>query len=214
MPYNFAQLKAAIMDWGWDESAELEAALPQIIALAETRVIMDLDLQTARKRTTVIVDGVTGLGELPADVLAIRAVRIPETRVALIPSRESYMDLFTSEVGTPRYWCLTTPSLQTGPSAPRLEIAPVSGAVGEVEIVYTQSGPRLSDSNTVTWLSSNYDSLLLLACLVEVATRSDGTTTGDQFEHKTLEGRYQAALIAAKQIEQLGSGYIPDPARI
>lgn len=211
---TFDELKAAIIDWGWDESVELAAALPTIIRLAESRVIMDLDLETSRRTTTVVVDGVTGTAELPADAMALRLVRLPTTRVTLEAGRESYMDLLSAETATPRYWCLISPSSQTGAAPPRLKVAPVTGAVAEVDIVYTMAGPHLSTSNTTTWLSATYDALLLMACLVEVATRSDGTTTGDQFEHKTLEGRYQAALIAAKQIEQLGSGYIPDPARI
>lgn len=214
MALTYTSLKSAITDWGWDESAELTAALPTIIRLAETRVVADLDTPATRPTTTVVVDGVTGLAELPADFLTMRAVRLTPSMVTLDGARESFMNLYATETGTPRYWCLVSPSIATGPAMPRLKVAPASGAVAEVEIVYTRLGPFLSDANPTTWVSTIHDDLLLLACLVEVATRSDGTTTGDQFNHEHLEARYQATLAAAKQGELLSSGRVPEVVKV
>ena len=193
---TFDDLKTRILSWANDSSAELTADLPTIIRLAEIRVATDLDLRPHRK--TVAVALTAGVGTLPTDMLVLREVLAPRRLDARV---RSWVDEYEGYEGTPKYYCQLGNDLTTG-----IQVKVAPAMTGTATIEYTAQPLGLSDTNATTWLSTYAEELLFFACLVEAISWSNTPTPAQEVDKQQAEMRYQAALSARRQIEQLATG--------
>jgi len=83
-------------------------------------------------------------------------------------------------------------------------VAPAATATATIE--YTSQPTGLSDTATTTWLSLHAEDLLFFACMSEVISWGNTPTPAQEIDKAHAEQRYQAALSARRQIEQLAMG--------
>lgn len=201
---DYSSLSADILDWAWDDSAELEAQLPTIIQLAELRLRRELPpiaYDVVVSGTFSGASGAQAVLSLPADRTADRyfTVTVSGTPVSLQKKTVTYLNEYwpvISTTGTPRYYA------QQGPASLRVSPTPSSGMV--YEWGYRAQLAPLSSTNTTNWLTSNASDALLQACLVEAARykSDDGLIT-------RFEAAYQNSKtgIMAEHITSMSDDY-------
>lgn len=168
--FTYTTLKAAIVDLTEDDGSEFAAFLDTIIALGETRLLKDLNLDMWDTVTTGAF-GNTGtatdrLVTRPADALVVRSFHYIDAsgnRQLLEPRSYEfcvdYWPKFTTTTSAPKYFTSYTETqwMVVG--------TPAGGLSYEIRAMVRPAG--LSGSVSTTWLSTNVPDALLWACLVE-----------------------------------------------
>lgn len=198
MALTWTTLKAKIADWLNNESAELEAALPDIVRLAERKIAREADLRAFRARDTL--PAAAAEVALPNDCLVVRTIRHP-TGDYLLPRTDVFIREYWPDpaaTGTPRYYAHKDDVT--------LLLAPTPAAATDLEILYTVDPEGLSDTNTTTWLSTNAEDVLLFACLIEAATYLEGLT---EAQLALYAARYTEAMqrLSATEARNLAGAY-------
>lgn len=170
MPYTtYDDLFAGIQAWMEDDDTELQASIPAIIALGETRLARDLDLELFR-RTDSTTTLVVGTVVVPKPVIAPPDI--------LIATKDIYLD----SAGLARPTFLEQRSYQyvrsysTAQAVPKFFaelsetewlISPAPDNTYRLNARYISRPPGLSPTNASNWLSENTPDILLKACLAE-----------------------------------------------
>lgn len=190
--YAYDDLIAAIQTWAEDSSAELVAALPQIVSRGESRLYTDLDLD--------IFDRVrTGAFTQNQNVQDIKSSTWQATRslywTPIGGGRRSYLQRRSyefcvdyepdeSNTGEPLYYAEY--------SATEFFVVPAPDAAYPFVLREITSDPALalSDSNQNTWLGDNAGDLLLDACMME----AEKYILSDQFDVNKWKTDYSEKL--------------------
>lgn len=167
---TYTQLRADIIAWTNNESAELSAALDTIISLAELRIYRELDLRIFRRSAAGAATAGSQYLPLPTDCLVVRSLRLNDG-THLLNRDESFIREFWPDpdvMASPRYY------------APWDEetviLAPTPDQSYAVLLVYTRQPAGLGPGSATTWLSLFAYDLLLYACLLEAAGFLEGVT--------------------------------------
>lgn len=163
---TYAQLQSDIIAEFWDDSTELAAFLPELIARAEDRLADDLITnQFESNTTTATAIGVSTIA-IPSDLRTLRYVRLTRangTKKFLQRQTTEYvMDYDDGTQGEPKYYADYTPSTYI--------LAPQPNAVLNVEIGYRRRLERLSDSNPSNWYTEEAYNVIFFAIAIEVAS--------------------------------------------
>lgn len=162
---DFDQLKDDILAWTEEDSIEFDASLPRIIALAETKVLRDLDLQCFMDFSTdanLVV--ATSEQTVPASMLAPKELWITDgclDRKQVEKRTPAYILAYFDRTrdAAPLYWGIRNET--------QFMVAPKPDS----NYAFTFHGivrpEGLSDANPITWLGTNVGDLLLKACLIE-----------------------------------------------
>lgn len=155
---TYDELQAAITDWV--KRSDQTAAIPNIIQLAEAEFNRELRATEMETRATATADGEYLV--LPSDCLDVRSLHVEGSPDRVLkyysPQELSYI---TSEnySGTIPF-CYTVVDGQF-----KFYPAPTADATLDLEIIYIQKIPALSDSNTTNWLLTRHPDLYLSCCL-------------------------------------------------
>lgn len=167
---TYDELISNLQDWVESTEISLVANLDDMIEFAEKRIYRSLDLNSARKETTLSLTQGTGTITLPSDAVVVRSVSYKVTSTGSLIYLQSkditFIDAFTgtrSVEGVPRYYAhLDDSTLLIGPTP--------NAIAATLEVAHTYRPTQLSSTNTTTWLSLEAPEVLLYACLKEIAT--------------------------------------------
>lgn len=154
---NYSDLQAAITAWTGDSFTTSQ--VKQFITLAEARFNRELRTMDMEVRATATLTG--EYIALPTDLLRLRAIELDGTQIApatpqFLRSQSPY-----EPAGRPRYYTLTDGQIQ---------FWPVPDQSYDVEVIYFQAIPALSDANTGNWLLTAHPDLYLAQCLAIAET--------------------------------------------
>lgn len=168
--FTYTTLKATIVSETEENGSEFAAFLDTIIALAETRLLKDLDLDLWDTVTTgSFANTGTATDRLitrSSSILVVRSFHYVDANGnrQLIEPRSyefcvDYWPKFTTTTSAPKYYCPYTETqwMVVG--------TPAGGLSYEIHGMVRPAG--LSSGTATTWLSTNVPDALLWACLVE-----------------------------------------------
>lgn len=175
MSLTYAQLATAIQDYTENFEKSFVANIPTFVRQAEQRIYNLVQLPVQRQNSTATVTVGNRFLDTPSDFLS------PYHMIFYNPStggqkfllykdlgwmREAFPD--PTVTGMPSYYALFKQTSFMLSQTPDLAYT--------VELSYYYYPPSLVDVNpsTNTWLSANYDSVLLYGCLVEAYTYMKG----------------------------------------
>ncbi len=190
--YTYDTLKTALIDFTEDDGAEFASALDQIIALGESKLLKDLDLEIFDTTAVGTFTPGSPLVTKPSYAIAIRSMYYTDGsgNFVFIEQKpyefvKDYWPRQASTTSTPKYYAELNET--------QLFIAgtPATGLAYTLRVIRRPDG--LSSLNTTTWLSTKAADALLYACLV----------TSEQFLKAdnrigTWRSEYQLALNSAK----------------
>ena len=213
---NYSELVAAIQSYTENQFPEAYLAdgstvssttqINRIIEQAEQRIYNSVQFPSLRKNQTGIVSTSTPYLSAPTDFLAPYSF-------AVINTDGSYSYMLNKDVnflreaypsptstGIPKYYALFGPTVAGAAITNELSfmLAPTPNLAYTVELhyYYYPSSISAGTSTTTTWLSDNFDTVLLYGCLVEAYTYMKG----EQDLIALYDGKYKEALALAKRL--------------
>ena len=162
--FTYATLKPAITDWLEDPSDEFQANLDRIIALGESRLVKDLDLEIFSATDTGSFTPGNQQITKPANVVALRTLTyVIGGRVNYLYQRTyEYLQLYwpnAASRGDPKFFCeLSEAAWMVAPT-------PVRTLTWTARFIKRPTG--LSTGTPTTFLSTNAADSLFYACLLE-----------------------------------------------
>lgn len=191
--------------------------VPQAIAMAETRISRDLDLQsTLTSRTYAMSAGNATLVLSTNDFVAVQDViaTINSVAMPLLPVTKEYIQYVfpsTSTPAPPAVFAMSGGDLATGGATSNLiTLGPVPNNAYAVTVYGTIRAPSLTSFNTdpaastsTTFISTYLQDMLLQASMVYIAEyqRNFGKVADDPAMAMTYEGAYQTLLKSALREE-------------
>lgn len=202
--YTYGELVAEIQNWCEDEGTEFTATLPRLIALGESRVMTDLNIEVLDR--IIEADLTPGNPVQPikgADWQGTRSLWIRDPRVQTDPGPPP---VFGPQTGNIRYleprsleWCREywpDPDEQAEPlyyaeleeDSYYLVPTPDDNYRAFARIITNPGG--LTEANQTTWLATNMGDLLLWSCLLH----SDKYLKSDEALQQSWLERYMTTL--------------------
>ena len=162
---NYTELKAAIADWLLRD--DLTAVIPSFIALAETQMQREIRHHKMMNRAEAEID--TRYFALPADWIETARFHVTgdlPTRLELTSMDDMLQlrELNANTSGRPTHYTHI---------GDQLEVFPTPSGVFDVELLYYQKIPTLSDSVATNWLLTDYPDAYLYGALMQAAPYLD-----------------------------------------
>lgn len=156
----FADLKLEISDY-LNRDDLTDAVLNGFIAKCESRLRFDIRHWRMQNRATAAIEAGDQYIELPADWVENISVKVDGYPVNLV-SVDTLADKRSANTtsGRPEYYAIAENSFNLYPAA---------DAAYTIEILYLQSIPALSDSNTTNWLLDYHPDIYLYGSLAHTA---------------------------------------------
>jgi hypothetical protein len=162
---TYANLKLAVGDWL--NRADLAAAIPDFIAMAEAqlsrRLVMDGPVRNMMGRADAAID--TEFTALPGDFLGLRALRLTGARQPLAFAEPEDLVrlkiLYPSQTGAPSRLAIAGATLQVWPW--------VEGGSYAAEMIYWKRIPALSEAAPSNWLLQLHPDAYLYGALLQSA---------------------------------------------
>ena len=168
---NYTELKASVASWL--NRDDLASRIPEFIALFEAQARRALQTRQMQKRATANLTG--QFLSLPSDFKALVNVQLNTSPVVKLEyASADYLDEIRGanpQGGTPRFYTIF---------ADQLEVAPVPDRTVQIEILYFQQLPALSDTVASNWLLLNHPDAYLYGSLLQAAPylKEDERVTG------------------------------------
>lgn len=161
MATTYAELQAEVADFL--NRDDLTAVIPSFIQMAEAQLNRDVRHRNMEVRKDAQIDD--QYLATPSDFLEVVRLRLMGTtqQAMNLVSRDEMADwrYNNSDVaGKPLYYCV---------SGCEFELYPTPDSTYDIEILYVQKIPALTDENTTNWLLTDAPDLYLYAVLVETA---------------------------------------------
>jgi hypothetical protein len=162
---NYTELKAAIADWLLRD--DLTAVIPSFIALAEAQMQREVRHHKMMQRAEADVD--TRYFVLPSDWLETARFHVTgdrPTRLELTSMDDMLQlrELNANSTGRPTHYAHI---------GEQLEVFPTPGATYNMELLYFQKIPVLSDAAPTNWLLTDHPDAYLYGALVQAAPYLD-----------------------------------------
>lgn len=186
---TYTALKTSVADWLM--RSDLTAVIPDLIALAEEDHNIHLRTREMLVRAVTDPEADEPYENLPGDFLELKAIQFNSDPV-VVPKyvtpawMRAYRRNSATESGTPRFYTIEGPQLL-------FERVP---ADVELEILYYQKIPALSDGNPTNWLLTAHPSVYLYGTLVQSAPYLK-----DDERLATWDALYQRALRAIQTVD-------------
>lgn len=154
---TYADLQASVTSWL--NRPNLAAVVPDLIALAESRLNQDLDnIRAMEVKTTLSTVANVATVSLPADLLEMKRLQVldsPNYILKYLSADELAAQYPSGPTGKPE---------QFGVIGGALELAPIPDGVYTLELTYFQKLPPLA-SNATNWLLTAWPDAYLYASL-------------------------------------------------
>ena len=198
---NYAELKIAIADY--TENSFTDTELATFVSQAEQRIYNTVQLANLRKNVTGHLSAGNKYLSAPADFLSVYSLAVVDDagdysylkNVDVNYIRQVYPSASLETL--PKYYSIFGPvtNLQTELS---FIVGPTPDQAYEVELhyYYYPTSITAGTSTTSTWLSENFDTVLLYGCLVEAYT----FMKGEQDLITLYNQKYVEALALLKRL--------------
>ena len=200
---TYTELVTAISNY--TENTFTTAVINTIIKQAEERIYNTVQFPALRKNVTGITTASNKYLSCPGDFLAVYSL-------AVIDATGAYEFLLNKDVnfirqayptptstGIPKYYALFGPTTVNTPPTLTTELSfilgPTPGTAYDVELHYFFYPESIVTAGT-TWLSDNFDPVLLYGCLVEAYTY----LKGEADIMALYDAKYKEALGMAKRL--------------
>jgi len=153
---NYSELKTSIANWM--DRADLNAVIPDFIKLTEAQFNRTLRLRSMEKKYHAKTVGGQSNYNLPAGYIQMREFRLntTPTRSLQYITPEIYESWNFVGSGLPKWYTVIANEIRLGP-APSGEY--------DMEMLFWQKIPNLSETNTTNWLLSNAPDMYLYGSL-------------------------------------------------
>ena len=155
---TYSELRAAIARVL--QRSDLVAAIPDLIALAESQMSQRLDARLQDTVSTLSTVSGTETVALPGDVLSIRSLTVtsstPVIALDYVTPEKLRIDFAYKTSGTPVVYAL---------AGANVYLAPIPDAAYTLTIVYQARVPSLSDSVTTNYVLTHYPDVYLYGAL-------------------------------------------------
>lgn len=154
---DYTSLQSSVANWL--HRSDLTAQIPDLIALAEAKLSSDLSARAMETRTSLSVSAGNAYVNLPSDMLEMARLTLqtnPVITLKYASADELSADFPFNVSGRPSVFAVIGGQLQ---------LAPVPDANYNLELVYQQRIPALSNSNPSNWLLSNWPNAYLYGTL-------------------------------------------------
>ena len=185
--YTYTQLKTQFESWVEDPGSDFDGDVPNMLALAEDRLLKDLDLTVFDIEQALTLNAQT-ITKLPSGlVIQTREIFVPSLSRFLYPRTWGYIKMrHGSTTGNPKdYADLDANTYLVGP----IPTAPVSATA-----LVTRRPNSLAIDTSGTFLSTRAGDCLFKACLVEAGIYLEKEAK----EQAKLEAAYGTALNSAR----------------
>lgn len=192
--FTYDQLVSALQSWPEDSASEYLAAIPRLISLAETALIVDLNLDIFDlTKTDIVITGGNRLVPKPDDLIVARSLHsiIDGEWTPLLLRSKDWCDNFApnpSVVGLPRYYCEYSQDFWQIVATPNQTCTAASH--------YVSRPAGLSSTNQSTWLSKYVGDLLFVLALKEA---EQWTKADDRYAD--MMTKYQQELLPTRRLE-------------
>lgn len=186
---NYTTLTSSIQTWTENTETNFVAEIPQFVKNAEDRIYQSVVFDALRKHATGSLTANSRELALPADFIApysFFVIYSSETRF-LLPKDESFLLAYqttAATTGVPKYYALKDEST--------IRFSPAAATTYSYDLNYFYKPESIVTAGT-TWLGTNFENLLLYACLVEAYTYMKGEAD--------LLGKYDARFM--EQLDRL-----------
>ena len=139
--------------------SDLNALIPDFIALAESKLSGDLQARSMEVRTTLTTTAGNAYVTLPTDMLEMHRLTVKSDPVYVLSYRspdELQQDYPYTTTGKPAVFAILGSEMQ---------LAPIPDSAYTLELVYKQKIPALSNSNTSNWLLAQWPNAYLYGAL-------------------------------------------------
>lgn len=164
---TYTQIVQRIQEYSEDDGTETQTTIPVFVSNAELRINRDIQFQNMITHATQTTGVGTYLYTKPTSCIGIRAVRIANATGYLQPIELrtlSYCKTYHKNptvTGTPLYYANYDDD--------QIYIVPTPSTAVALEYEYDVRITGLSSTVATTYISTNYEDLLLYACLIELA---------------------------------------------
>lgn len=163
--YTYTTLKAMIISMTEDQGTEFAAAVDNLIPLAESQILRDLDIELFDTVNTLAFTASNPLVTKPTDMVATRSLHYTNAGgefVLLMPKSWEFIKDYWPNASTttasplyyadysPTQWYIAGTPLGTNVVTARCIVRPAA----------------MTSGNVTTWMGTNLGDLLLFACLV------------------------------------------------
>jgi hypothetical protein len=189
---TYSELKASVADWLL--RSDLTAVIPDLIRLAEEDFGRELRTREMLVRAVTTPAADEPYENLPGDFLELKAIQFNSNPITVPDYRtpawlRAYRRHSQNDGGTPCFYTIEGPQF----------LFDVTPSDVELEILYYQTIPALSDSNTTNWLLTAHPSLYLYGSLVQSAPYLK-----DDERVAIWDTLYQRAKAAVQKQDQAG----------
>ena len=210
---NYSELKTAVANWM--DRTDLDARIPEFIALAEAKYNRDLNCIQMDKRSVATVNLSSSEPQyiaLPDDFNVMKRLRITSVQGRPILSYRNPTQLAefimsrADATGQPVYFTVF---------GPEMELAPIPDQAYTLEMTYKRDLPALSDTQTTNWLLTQAPDAYLYGALLESEpflkndARLPMWTAARSFVVDQLNRQSQDNMFGASPIQMTVSGYTP-----
>lgn len=154
---TYTDLQTSVANWL--HRSDLNALIPDFIALAEAKLSGDLQARSMEVRTTLTTTAGNAYVTLPTDMLEMHRLTVKSDPVYVLSYRspdELQQDYPYSTTGKPAVFAILGGEMQ---------LAPIPDSAYTLELVYKQKIPALSNSNTSNWLLAQWPNAYLYGAL-------------------------------------------------
>ena len=194
MQYTYDSLLSSIQNYNTDNSPDYITEYPNIVQLAQDRIIKDLNIAYFDTNQSISSASVTITK--PSDMIAVKTifVYVNSERQFLQQRTRGYIDYYwqnPGSVGTPKYYA------DNGTT--QWKVAPTPDMSYTYQVNYIARLAYLTSVNQTNWLSTTYGELMLDATMIISKNffREDAVT--ENGETKNWESIYAADLALAKR---------------
>ena len=157
---TYAELKTAIADFL--NRDDMSTVVDTFIDLAEARI--QREIRHYKMEETATLSASSRYTALPADFLQPIRIDVDGTKNPLEPASREFIQTrryYTDDAsGSPRFYAITDS---------QLELYPSPGEATDINVLYYEKIPALSDSQTTNWLLTDAPDVYLYGSLVHTA---------------------------------------------
>ena len=172
----------------WLHRSDMDNVIPDLIALAETRISLDLKIQSLEK--SYVITTVSGQQSyaLPSDIVSMVRMYVtdPSGNVGLVQGYDPTTYRYNNAPQMPRYYYVETD---------KINFTPVPDGAYDVTLIYKSSIPSLQ-ANTTNSIMTKYPNIYLFGTLAQAAPY-----TKDDKHISLWEEKYQQAIREANMAE-------------